>query len=103
MQTTIYNYLDEPVNIEVRDINEICFIAEKILSGDEVVTFYYKDGTRQTFDAYWDGIRHIGYHDGDFLLKTPEQIQAWFDFDEDGEGGSRSYARLYKMKEIING
>ena len=60
---TIYNYQDKPVEIEIPNFENVAGATCEVISGDEVLTVRYKDGTEKEFDSYPGGRLH-GYYDG---------------------------------------
>ena len=61
---TIYDYQGTPVEIEIKDFEEVISAYCEVISGDEILTVIYKDGSKATFDAYPSGRIH-GYEDGE--------------------------------------
>ena len=60
---TIYDYQGTPVEIEIKDFEEVILAYCEVISGDEILTIIYKNGSKATFDAYPFGRAH-GYKDG---------------------------------------
>ncbi len=61
---TIYDYRGVPVEIEIKNFEEVISAYCEVISGDEILTVIYKDGGKATFDAYPSGRLH-GYDDGE--------------------------------------
>lgn len=51
MKINIYDYLNSPKTITLRDDSPVVLIVNKIISGDEVLTVQYEDGSCQQFDS----------------------------------------------------
>ena len=80
MITTIYDYSDNAVKIEVSD-KKIACINVLVLSGDEVISVVFEDGTMENFDA--STARCMNFYDG-FYTVTGENIQKWLYFNPTG-------------------
>lgn len=91
MKTKIYDYANKAVEIKIKDkpIEEI-FI--EIKSGDEIVTIYYKDGTRDRFDS--SNCRITGYDDGAYVV-TGENIEKWLNYQPKGLTFSYNRQRFF--------
>ena len=90
MKTVIYDYADRPVEIELKD-DRITKIFVKILSGDEVIEVYYKDGSCEKFDSSND--RTIDYFDGTYIV-SKDKVQQWLNFEFSGKN-TNSYERQH--------
>lgn len=51
MKINIYDHLNSPKTITLRDDSPVVLIVNKIISGDEVLTVQYEDGSCQQFDS----------------------------------------------------
>ncbi len=74
MIINIVDYKDERIKVDIGDIENIDYIQVEILSGDEVITVWYKDGTCD----YRDSAVYRGkdYYDDDYEVPS-EQIEKW--------------------------
>ena len=80
MNTTIYDYANNAVKIELSD-NKIICINVVVVSGDEVISVVFEDGTVRYFDA--SNSRCINFCDG-FYTVSGDNIQKWLNFDPTG-------------------
>lgn len=73
-QLTIYDYRDTPVEITIPNYEDVIAASCEVLSGDEVLTITYKDGSHKTYDS--SDCRLHGYYDGevDIPLEHLEEI-----------------------------
>ena len=62
----IRDYEDKPTHIEIDDFENAVAIFCKILSGDEVITVVFKDGSTKEFDSSNDRI--MGFYDGEYSI-----------------------------------
>lgn len=69
----IYDYANNAVEVELPD-KEIKAIYVHVISGDEVVTVEFVDGTDIDFDS--SGSRMIGYDDGSYTVEG-DMINKW--------------------------
>lgn len=63
----IYNYLKQPTEVVIPKIKSVVLIICKIISGDEVLTVYYKDKTSKIFDS-GEYTRSASYYDGEIVI-----------------------------------
>ena len=61
-ELTIYDYDQEPVKIEIPDYEKVTEVSCEVISGDEVLTVTYEDGSEVTFDSSQDRLHD--YDDG---------------------------------------
>lgn len=71
MKINIYDHLNSPKTITLRDDSPIVLIVNKIISGDEVLTVQYEDGSCQQFDSSKNKI--MSFYDGEELKNFLEQ------------------------------
>lgn len=74
MIINIVDYKDERIPVYIGDIENIDYIQVDVLSGDEVITVWYKDGTYDDWDS--SVYRGTDYYDGDYKVPS-EQIEKW--------------------------
>ena len=91
----IYDFLNEEKIIPTT--KPIDSIEVSVISGDEVITINYKDGTSESHDASDD--RYLDLYDG-FYIVFEDQLEDWAaigldDLDEDDD--YISYKRLEKF------
>ena len=60
---TIYDYNDTPVEIIIPDYEDVIAASCEVLSGDEILTITYKNGSHRTYDS--SDCRLHGYYDGE--------------------------------------
>lgn len=70
-----------------------------ILSGDEIVTINYEDGTFEEIDSCDDG-RLIDYYDGQYMVPK-HLLQQWIALEELSSSGRQSkfYELLYEVED----
>lgn len=76
MKIVIYNYLDEPEEIEISD--DVLFLDVMVVSGDDVVVAYTQDEdgiSMETYDA-GHGTRLIDYPDDRYIVQK-DDIPEW--------------------------
>ena len=91
----IYDFLNEEKIISIT--KPIDSIEVSVISGDEVITINYQDGTSENHDASDD--RYLDLYDG-FYIVFEDQLEDWSaigldDLDEDDD--YISYKRLEKF------
>lgn len=98
MKVSIYDYANREVevNLPVDKIEDITGIYVTVISGDEIVTFTFKDKNVLRVDSsshrIWD------FYDGSYVVDTPEKIKKWIEFEYDGTC-TMSYARQEALDE----
>ena len=92
MIINIVDYKDERIKVDIGDIENIDYIDVDVLSGDEVITVWYKDGTYKDLDS--SQCRLADYYDGDYEVPS-EQIEKWSNMP-----GS-SYDRMERLLESV--
>ena len=70
MKINIYDYLNSPKTITLKDDSPVVLIVNKIISGDEVLTVQYEDGSCQRFDSSKNRI--MSFYDGEDILVGEE-------------------------------
>ena len=100
MKTTIYDYDNKPHEVELKD-DAIKYIMVTVISGDEVIEVYYKDGSCEKFDS--SNNRQIDYFDGVYLV-SEEDIKKWLNFEFSGIR-TNSYERqiYFELRRQSNG
>lgn len=82
MKFNIYDYADQPIEIETQD-KPIEEIFVQILSGDETIVVTYADDDEDEFDSANDRIE--SYNDG-FYIVTKEFLDEWMNWKpQEGE------------------
>lgn len=66
MKINIMDYKGETREIEIEDFDNVDLMYIEVISGDEVLTVAYKDGTIQGFDSSND--RMINYYDETYYI-----------------------------------
>lgn len=74
MIINIVDYKDERIKVDIGDIENIDYIQVEVLSGDEVITVWYKDGEYKDLDS--SQCRLKDYYDGEYEVPS-EQIEKW--------------------------
>lgn len=92
MIINIVDYKDDRIPVYIGDIENIDYIHVLILSGDEVITVWYKDGEYKDLDS--SQCRLADYYDGEYDV-TSEQIEKWSNMP-----GS-SYDRMERFIESV--
>ena len=62
-QLTIFDYEGTPRNITIRNFERVSKVVCEVITGDEVLTVYYNDGSFVTFDSCIND-RSLDFHDG---------------------------------------
>lgn len=75
MIINIVDYKDDRIPAYIGDIENIDYIEVKVLSGDEVITVWYKDGTYKD-DLDSSQCRLKDYYDGEYKVPS-KQIEKW--------------------------
>lgn len=73
----IYDFNDRATKVDTGD-KVIKDLFVQVLSGDEVVTAEYDDGTRETFDS--SNNRWNSYVEGSYIIDR-EHLQDWINFE----------------------
>lgn len=99
MKITIYNYLNKPRIIELPSVNsfeEIERLEVTVLSGDEVITVYTKDGNKHSFDAHV-GSKHILICYGNYTIDNFPAFSEWSSIKPDNNDVA-SFKRMFAME-----
>lgn len=89
MKFNIYNYADEPIEIEAQD-KSIDEIFVQIFSGDETIIIIYADNDKDEFDSSNDRI--ASYDDG-FYLVSKQHLDEWMNWKPQKDERCYSYHR----------
>lgn len=92
MKFNIYDYNNQPKEIDTGN-KEIDIINVTVISGDEVITIYYTDGTSESFDSSED--RRINYFDDSYII-FQKDLSKWIKSANDTHG-TISYNRNYQV------
>ena len=101
IKTKIYDYANSAKEIELRD--DLKLLVVRVITGDEVIWAYYKDGTTESFDS--SDCRTDDFNDGLYIVDT-DKLDAWLNFsvDDDRFNGSffeRDLISNARMEEFI--
>lgn len=78
MKFNIYNYDNEPTEVDTKD-KEIKLIRVEVVSGNELIHIVYSDRTTEHYKSFTPFI--ISY-DGGYKV-SKERIQEWIDLEKD--------------------
>lgn len=73
MKITIYDWIDNPKVCDIED-KPIESFEVTVISGDEIVTIMFEDGTMEKLDSSSD--RYLDYFDGVYNV-DPKRIAKW--------------------------
>ena len=76
IKTKIYDYANRAKEIELRD--DLKLLVVRVITGDEVIWAYYKDGTTESFDSSDSRINDSD--DGLYIVDT-DKLDAWLNFN----------------------
>lgn len=93
MKFNIYNFENEPTEVELK-CRAISKIYVRVITGDEVVTVIFSNGTTKTFDS--SNTRIVDFADGDYILRGA-QIGEWMEYVPP-EDGVISYKRMIAFR-----
>lgn len=97
----IYNYLNEPMTIELEDYKNVSMLIVLILSGDETVRVVYNDGESVSFDSDTVG-RLLEIYEGLYMVDSNE-IDKWIEIGEDAAMKETLHAVSYvRQEEFLN-
>ena len=68
MQVEIMNYANKKKTVEIGNLEDILIATIQVISGDEVLTVRYKDGTKKVFDT---DVRIQHYFDDEYDVYSP--------------------------------
>lgn len=80
IKTKIYDYENRAKEIELRD--DLKLLVVRVITGDEVIWAYYKDGTTESFNSC--DCRTEDYDDGLYIVDT-DKLDAWLNFNADDD------------------
>lgn len=87
----IYDYANKAVEVDTQG-KEIDHIHVTVLSGDEIVTVYFQDGTKIRKDS--SNCRVQSFYDGEYDVDK-ENLKKWQNFKfVDTEFSTRAYSRM---------
>lgn len=90
MKFNIYDYDNQPKEIDTGN-KEIKIICVTVISGDEIITIYYTDGSSESYDSSEN--RHIDYFDDSYMV-FQKDLSKWIKSANDAHG-QISYNRIY--------
>ena len=93
MKFKIYDFENKAAEVDV-DKKIVDHITVIVLSGDEVVNVFYKDGTHEEFDS--SNVRGTDYYDGMYEVCGTELFK-WLIWLPEDENGVFSYQRLRRF------
>lgn len=68
MQVEIMNYANKKKTVEIGNLEDILIATIQVISGDEVLTVRYKDGTKKIFDT---DVRIQSFFDDEYDVYSP--------------------------------
>lgn len=71
MKLTLLDYISEPVEFEIGELDTIASIDIEVWTGDEIAIVRYKNGSKMRFDSDLNE-RITGYLDYDYILYDEE-------------------------------
>ena len=101
IKTKIYDYNNCAKEIELRD--DLKLLVVRVITGDEVILAYYKDGTTESFNS--SDCRTDDLDDGIYIVDT-DKLDAWFNFNTDddrfkGDYFERDVISYKRMEEFL--
>lgn len=72
MKVALLDYDDEKITFEIGNLDDIYFARIDVISGDEIMTVTYKDGTEAYFDS--SECRTINFNDGGYPVYIPGKV-----------------------------
>lgn len=92
IKTKIYDYDNRAKEIELRD--DLKRLVVQVITGDEVIWAYYKDGTTESFDS--SDCRTDDFDDGLYIVDI-DKLDAWLNFNADDD---RFKGNIFKRDTI---
>lgn len=86
------NVLHEFVD-DTRNEEDIDFLDIVVMSGDEIITIFWKNGDISFYDAGAGTRAAIGYLDYTYIVESPEEIHRWLCWQEPEGNVIYSYKR----------
>lgn len=101
IKTKIYDYNNCAKEIELRD--DLKLLVVRVITGDEVIWAYYKDGTTESFNS--SDCHTDDFDDGLYIVDT-DKLDAWFNFNTDddrfkGDYFERDVISYKRMEEFL--
>lgn len=101
IKTKIYDFANRANEIELH--NDLKLLVVRVISGDEVILAYYKDGTTESFDS--SDCHTDDFDDGIYIVDT-DKLDAWFNFNADddkfkGDYFERDVISYKRMEEFL--
>jgi len=72
MTIQIMNCCDDKIDVDIGELSEISEISVLVLSGDEILKVWKKDGSTLKEDSDRHG-RHISFYDGEYRIYDSEK------------------------------
>nr|DAO85518.1 MAG TPA: hypothetical protein [Caudoviricetes sp.] len=99
MKFKIYDYNDKTTEVDTGD-KEIKGLFVQVLSGDEVVTVEYDDGTKETFDS--SDNRRVSYVEESYFVEK-DSIQDWISYvSDDTNTNDVPHKRAWKFNDWLS-
>ena len=99
MKFNIYNYNGKATEIDTGD-KGIKELFVQVLSGDEIVTVDYDDGTSETFDS--SDSREYSYMEESYFVEK-DNIQDWISYvSDDTNMNDVPHKRAYKFNDWLS-
>ena len=102
----IYDYICTPVEIVIPNYENVVAASCEVLSGDEVLTITYKDGSQKTYDS--SNCRLQGYYDGEVniplehLEEISEIPNSYGMLEHYGDVGAESRVSFEALGDLID-
>lgn len=93
----IYDWKNKAKEIDVGD-REINSIKVEVITGDEIITINFNDGTSLNYDS--SNVRNIDYYDGEYSVNK-DNLDKWINYKMYKNTSTPiSYKRIDYMKGI---
>lgn len=100
MKIKIYDYDDYPFTVDIGELEEIKELDVDVITGDEILTVWYTDGTIARFDS--SRTRMLAFFDGCYVVEN-NQIEEWANFKFDSERQTPyAYQRMSWAQENLS-
>lgn len=93
MNVKLLDYAGKSIFVDVGDIDTIESMMITVISGDEILTVSYKNGTEETFDS--SDSRIMDFYDGEYAIYDEKAGINGFD-NEEFMNRNTSYWYIYK-------
>lgn len=95
-----YDYNNQPNLVEIveHDRKDIKAISVTVLTGDEIVTLYWNDGSCIEYDS---DNRLLDYYDGGYVILTEEGINRWLDWEPPTDISKYATLGYLRMEDFV--